>query len=78
MQGLVARGGGWSLRFWGEILYSDRARRASFFGFLAFFVLLIAIVSRSSDLLYFVIRHVIHYLSGSALIIRRVIFVGAD
>lgn len=49
-----------------------------FLVFWHFFVLLIAIVSRTSDLLYFVIRHVIHYLSGSALIIRRVIFVAAD
>lgn len=49
-----------------------------FLVFWHFFVLLIAIVSRTSDLLYFVIRHVIHYLSGSALIIRWVIFVAAD
>lgn len=61
-----------------DLVFGSRSQGFFFWFSGTFFVLLIAIVSRTSDLLYFVIRHVIHYLSGSALIIRWVIFVAAD
>lgn len=68
-------------RYFGTLIYTIQITLVGFF----FFFLFPSVSCftncncfTSSNLLYFLIRHIIHYLGGCVLIIRWVIFVSAD